>query len=186
METSSSSKDVWLFDDAKGEKAIQDDIFAQLRKLDVKLAERMAAGDSYEDLGVDHYPPSPQTLEDNAKQYFLTIIEDEVVVIGSDQDVAPAPDTQSVPFEYTEVNPPTAVHPPAVRGASRSGVEGLPPQRSWLPTVRVAVHKARVHRRVIFRERCKRLDALFDYGDYTLAVCQLLEGSSCTSCCSIL
>ncbi|KAF8878388.1 hypothetical protein CPB85DRAFT_1342652 [Mucidula mucida] len=171
-------KDVWLFDDAKGEKAIQDDIFAQLRKLDVKVAERIAAGQSYADLGVDHYYPPPQTLETKARSYFLTIMEDEVVLIGSEQDVAPAPGQPCVPFVYVNVDRSATVLPPAVRGAGRSGVDGTPPQQPQPPTPQVAVHKARVHRRVIFREHCKRLDALFDYGDYTLAICQLLEGSS--------
>ncbi|KAF9034216.1 hypothetical protein BDZ89DRAFT_530956 [Hymenopellis radicata] len=171
-------KDVWLFDDAQGEKDIQDDIFAQLKKLDEEIAERVEAGLSppFKDLGVDRYPSSPQTLEDNAKKFFLTILEDEVVVIGRDQDVAPSPDPQCVPFYYTPVDRSTSVRPPVVRGALRSGAQGPPPQQSQPPTVPVAAHKARVHRRVIFRERCKRLDALFDYGDYTLAICQLLEG----------
>ncbi|KAF8875545.1 hypothetical protein CPB85DRAFT_540785 [Mucidula mucida] len=169
-------KDVWLFDDAKGEKAIQDDIFAQLRKLDVKVAERIAAGQSYADLGVDRYYPPPQTLETNARSYFLTIMEDEVVLIGSEQDVAPAPGQPCVPFVYVDVDRSATVLPPAVRGAGRSGVDGTPPQQPQPPTPQVAVHKARVHCRVIFREHCKRLDALFDYGDYTLAICQLLEG----------
>ncbi|KAF8875550.1 hypothetical protein CPB85DRAFT_1345532 [Mucidula mucida] len=169
-------KDVWLFDDAKGEKAIQDDIFAQLRKLDVKVAERIAAGQSYADLGVDRYYPPPQTSETKARSYFLTIMEDEVVLIGSEQDVAPAPGQPCVPFVYVDVDRSATVLPPAVRGAGRSGVDGPPPQQPQPPTPQVAVHKARVHRRVIFREHCKRLDALFDYGDYTLAICQLLEG----------
>ncbi|KAF9049342.1 hypothetical protein BDZ89DRAFT_1154618 [Hymenopellis radicata] len=138
----------------------------------------------YEDLGVDNYPPAPRTLQGEARNFFLTIKVDQEVVIEDSQDVAAGPHVDDIPFFYTDELEPAKARPPVVRGSLRRstveealpGVEIEPVKDESVALAPVLVHKARVHRRIIFQEYCKPLSALCDYGDYAFAIVQVLEG----------
>lgn len=62
-------KDVWLFEDALGDQAIQDAIFANLQKLDE--AKSMSG------------------MAEEAKKYFMTILKDEKVQVYGKDDITP-------------------------------------------------------------------------------------------------
>ncbi|KAF8912498.1 hypothetical protein CPB85DRAFT_1252599 [Mucidula mucida] len=171
-------KDVWLFSDAKGEKAIHDEIFAALKTLD----DRLAAGTPLIALGLDD---SPQvSLVEDAKPFFMDILQDVVVTFkrGDAQhaDVAPAPESGYTPFSYF----PGSKLRPAVLGKVPSslraelGTNEVPPvveESEEIPATPIGDHPERTHRRIIFAHHCTQLYEVSDYADYALAMVHLLE-----------
>ncbi|KAF8912500.1 hypothetical protein CPB85DRAFT_590928 [Mucidula mucida] len=172
-------KDVWLFSDSEGEKTISDDIFSALKNLD----DQLAAGKDYRELGMD-VPPAPgSSLVEEARPYFMDIMQDVAVTFKRGDveycDVASAPETGYRPFTYApEKKAPAAVFG-KVPGSLRAGLGNneLPPvveepKESPPP---IHDHPERTHRRIVFRDRCNTLYSLVDYADYALAMVQVIQ-----------
>ncbi|KAF9020218.1 hypothetical protein BDZ89DRAFT_1138803 [Hymenopellis radicata] len=149
-------KDVWLYFDAKPESDIYNEIFAALRQLDedgnVPESER---------------PPPLQpgsSLEEDAKNYFLTIVSDSVVTINGRPDEAQEPPAGYSEFFYTEEEDKVAMRA-TVDGSKLKRADGT-----------AYPHKKRTHRRIVFEEVCHTLYEIFSYADFTKGLAQLVYG----------
>ncbi len=94
-------------------------------------------------------------LAEEAKKFFLHILTDAPVHFNGVDDTAPAPDNGSILMKY----------------AAAYGVSGMPQPPS---TPR---HTTKVHQRIIFAEECEPMDEISKYGDFALAMAQLIQGN---------
>lgn len=119
-------KDGWLFEDARLEKDIQDDIFERISK---NMGEAAA---------------------EHARQYFLTILHDSVVTSGEGKDdITPVckPKDQRPVGQVDIVSETTSQEAPSSRHIPRR-------------------HGARKHVRTVFKEHCKNVFELTDFGSF--------------------
>ncbi|KAF8909122.1 hypothetical protein CPB85DRAFT_1562600 [Mucidula mucida] len=142
-------KDVWLYSDATPESDIYNAIFAALRQLDKdgSVAE-------------NERPPPLQpgsSLEEDAKNYFMTILSDSVVTINGQPDEAPEPPADYVELFYTETEDKVAMEA-TVEGTHRGEVDG---------------NDSSTHR---VEEVCRTLYKVFSYADFTKGLAQLVYG----------
>ncbi len=160
-------KDVWLYSDATPESDIYNAIFAALRQLDKdgSVAE-------------NERPPPLQpgsSLEEDAKNYFMTILSDSVVTINGQPDEAPEPPEDYVELFYTETEEKVAMEA-TVEGTHRGEVDGCTPKLKRADRA-VYPHKKRIHRRIVFQEVCRTLYKVFSYADFTKGLAQLVYGN---------
>ncbi|KAF8909078.1 hypothetical protein CPB85DRAFT_759526 [Mucidula mucida] len=174
-------KDVWLYIDAKSEQTIQKEIFAALEELD-KIG-----------VSPEERPPTSvagATMADDAKQYFMTIVEDIAVQVNDQDDTTLAPPRNAVEFRYTPLPTPPPAKFPTVAGGRHTKDNALGPvgtggkkasgkPKPVAPSAKNPVvypHTQRTHRRIVFAEECQSLYTVDDYGDFTLGLAQLVYG----------
>lgn len=143
-------KDVWLSEDAPGEKAIQDEIFAKLRQSDD------TNGDS---------------LVEKAKKYFMTILEDERVRSGNTDDVTPG---HVISWKAADLT--TGIHS---KGAQRVLDENDSRDTfKTAPSHARLEHIRRAHRRTVFEEHCETLYELHDTRDFLSCLQDIVQGNT--------
>lgn len=150
-------KDVWLFDDVKGERAIQDAIFANLRKIDEEAA------------------PGTSKVAEEARPYFMTILEDEAVQVNGQNDITPGPCQirDSIPFTKAAAKD---ARPATVEGAQRESNPAWARHTQAIKTEQPLRHTPRIHRRTIFKERCDTIYDLHDFRDLVQMLQHVIHG----------
>ncbi|KAG6823975.1 hypothetical protein H0H93_002736, partial [Arthromyces matolae] len=142
-------KDVWLYSDSKGEKAIQDDIFRRLGVADKKY-------------GSDH--------QSEARPYFVTILNDWKVAFEGTSD-----ETPGLPSHWSaaSITRPGATFGPVASGSLRAVT---PSHDSGQPSTPKTInvdhkHHPRQHYRTVYKEVCK---SIYDIEDYEIALQALI------------
>ncbi|KAG6834644.1 hypothetical protein H0H93_008278 [Arthromyces matolae] len=135
-------KDVWLYSDFWGEKAIQDDIFKRLAKVD-------------KEKGTSH--------ESEARAYFVNILNDWRVKFEGTSDETPGLPSGRRPASIT---PPEATFGPVASGSSRAATSSRKPStpRTVAPEYK---HRTRQHCRTVYQEVCQ---SIYDIDDYEIAL----------------
>ncbi|KAJ6511328.1 hypothetical protein C8R47DRAFT_1094681 [Mycena vitilis] len=144
-------KDVWLYDDARLERDIQTAIFTALEAKD-KTGNTTHATD--------------------AKQYFMTIIEDWTVTSDSREDrSAAAPDSWS-PARFTNTAQALQTPRPA---ALRTPSNEFGRLRISQPAKSTPKHQSRIHVRTVFDEVCQTLYEISDYKTVTKYIIDIVQ-----------
>lgn len=127
-------KDLWSPEKARGEKSIQDAIFANLRELDEGTPN---AG-------------TPLSHVEMAKKHFMTILEDELVQLREQNDITPKPREFAQSTEFTQ---------------------------GWDDEDAARKIEHRMHRRIVFKERCHTVCDLHDFPDMLECLRHNIEGT---------
>ncbi|KAJ7625013.1 hypothetical protein DFH06DRAFT_1229583 [Mycena polygramma] len=146
-------KDVWLYDDARLERDIQEAIFAALEAKDKN---------------------GTTTHATDAKQYFMTIIEDWKVTSDSREDRSAAAPDGWKPARFS--NPGQALatpDPAALRTPSHDELSRLTISEPLAePTLK---HQPRIHVRTVFDEICQTLYEISDYKTVTKYIIDIVQ-----------
>ncbi|KAJ6511347.1 hypothetical protein C8R47DRAFT_731241 [Mycena vitilis] len=145
-------KDVWLYDDARLERDIQEAIFAALEAKDKNATTTHAT---------------------DAKQYFMTIIEDWKVTSDSREDRSAAAPDDCNPARFTNTAQALQIpNPAALRTPSHELGRLSLSETIAKPTLK---HQPRIHVRTVFDEMCQTLYEISDYKTVTKYIIDIVQ-----------